>query len=1012
MEFEKALAQLNEAQRQAVETIEGPVMVVAGPGTGKTQTLAMRIANILKLTDTPPGGILAMTFTESGARSMRERLVSMIGSQGYYVNIGTFHGFCSGVIAEHPEEFLISAESEPLSDLERIQIFTQILSEQNWQVIKPINAPFYYLKPLIGVIQNIKREGYDPVEFGRLVEGAEFKKEKDKQKLQETTSVYARYEELLKERGRFDYEDMIMRVIGVFEKNTELLREYQEQFLYVMADEYQDTNSAQNKLLWLLTEYWGQEANVFVVGDPNQAIYRFQGASLENVLEFKDRYPEATIVNLDQNYRSSQRILDAAGHLIEFNSLKSRDILEQTDDSVLRSMTEFADEPIKLVELPSEIVEMAWVGHEIRRLVDSGVNAANICVIYRDNADGAEIAGMLSRLGLRYNLEGGDDVLTTGVVRRLLQLMEAIVKIRHGDESVDLFTLLHYEFVNVDHLDVLKLTRWASKKRMSVWEAVRHEKVAEAGLGNLEQIKKVIKQLERWGELDVQTTLVEMFEMLLRDSGLMHWILESKDSVRKLNQINSLLSTVKRMNRADREMHLEELLERVALLWEYNIRIIEDDLDIDTDAVKLSTAHKIKGQEYDYVFIIKAVDRKWGNKRVSELIKLPEEMLAHGNFEKKEKNEDERRLFYVAVTRAKQQCYVTRARAYNDREVVESMFVGELAPLDSSTSNGVKLSTVERVDTGEFEKQAGEILKEVLQPIDGTKLETTEEEWLRGILKDFTLSVSALNCYLECPYRFKLDYLIKVPQPSQPVLAYGTAVHAALEAFQKTWMREGERPSVALMEHVFEETLRRELLGSDELAVRLAAGKEALKRYFAEYEQTMQKAWLVERWFGGRFHPVVVGDVPLVGKMDKIELVDEVARTVRVMDYKTGRGKTRGQIQGTTQDSDGGIWRQLVFYKLLADKDASFGYTVTEAGVDFVEADRQTGKLRREVFEISAQDVEELEALILETWGRIKSLEFDHAPGCGCAEGAYGAHAFPDGPARIVEVSGEQLRLV
>ena len=262
--FTQAYQRLNDEQKLAVDTTDGPVMVIAGPGTGKTQILATRIANILLKTDTNPSSILALTFTESGASAMKKRLISLIGQAAYSVRIQTFHGFCGDVISLHPEFFRLDIQSEPLSDLDRYQLFEEILKSNNFESIKPVNSPFFYLRSLVKNIQDLKREGITPERFeqilkqeGQLIEtdSESWKKvEKEKRtksykKNLELLIVYQQYQQQLVEKHRYDFEDMIAFTVEAFQQNELLLLEFQEKFQYFLIDEYQDTNSAQNQVI-------------------------------------------------------------------------------------------------------------------------------------------------------------------------------------------------------------------------------------------------------------------------------------------------------------------------------------------------------------------------------------------------------------------------------------------------------------------------------------------------------------------------------------------------------------------------------------------------------------------------------------------------------------------------------------------------------------------------------------------------------------------------------------------
>ena len=313
-EFDKAYKALNTEQRLAVDTIEGPVMLVAGPGTGKTQTLALRIANIISKTDTPASSILALTYTESGARAMKARLTSMIGGEAYYANISTFHAFCQGVIKDNPDIFTINPASEPLSDLEKLKLIRSLIDNSNLNVLRPPGARYHYASAVLSAIANLKREGIDPEEFDELLmeeeaylksdDASELKKTeitkrgRNLAKNRELNLLFRSYQSTLKVQGSFDFEDMISTVVDAFKQNEDLLFSCQEKYLYILVDEYQDTNSAQNELMLLLAKYWGTEANVFVTGDPDQSIMRFQGASIENQLSFIKAYPNATVITL------------------------------------------------------------------------------------------------------------------------------------------------------------------------------------------------------------------------------------------------------------------------------------------------------------------------------------------------------------------------------------------------------------------------------------------------------------------------------------------------------------------------------------------------------------------------------------------------------------------------------------------------------------------------------------------------------------------------------------------
>ena len=1004
---------LNQAQKLAVNTIEGPVMVIAGPGTGKTQIIAERIANILKKTDTPPDGILALTFTESGAKAMRQRLIDTIGETAYYVNIFTFHSFCSSVIQEFPDRFIISHEMEPLSGLERVEIFQQILDKNTFEQIKPINQPFFYTPALIKAIQDLKREGLSPKTFksvliqekkdllkSKLSKTALSDAQKQLAKNQELFKVYISYQKILKQRGRYDFEDMINLVVEAFKRDKNLLRTYQERLLYFLVDEYQDTNSAQNQVVNLLASFWGNEANVFVVCDSDQSIFRFQGASLENIISFTKTYPTTTIITLDNNYRSTQTILNASYKLIQKNHFQIQDVFKFSHQKIqLKSQKKFKESKINLIKLPSETLETYWLAQKVKKLINKGVKPEEIAVLYRHNLDASALADMFAKLSIPIDIEGGGDVLKDPLIQKLITLMKTINNSPSNLEDLDLFTLLHYEFFKFDPLDILKITRSASQKKTSIINIILSPDFNKLKLKKPEIFINFINQLTQWQQLDAQLTFSEFFEVLTKDSGLLDWIVGQSDAVEKLNRLNSLFSEIKRLNNADHQLNLNSFLKALELMEINYLKINEKDLDIKTNSVTLTTAHKAKGKEWAYVFIYKAIDGKWGNNRVRNLIKLPQSILKNTDLAKKEKNEDERRLFYVALTRAKKNVFISYAERYSTgtyiKEVVPSMFISEL-PQKFTKFISPSLT------------KAKKILVKFLEPPIKEKPRSSEKQFLKTILQNFKLSPTALNTYLACPYKFKLNNLIRVPRAKESYLSFGTAVHKALEMFHRQFIHDDKYPSQQYLLDQFQLALKKEVLTDKDYQVRIKQGKKILSAYFNHYQADFKKPLFTEKFFGYGWSKVFLGDIPLAGKVDRIDWLNQTDKTVTVIDYKTGKPKTRNQILGKTKDSEGDYYRQLVFYKLLAQLDQNFRPTVTTAELDFIEPVKEN-KFKKESFKIKPADIKQLRQTIQKVIKEIRAHNFSRTTDYSkCTRCEYNHHCWPKG----LPSAQEQLKLV
>ncbi|MBU0975553.1 MAG: ATP-dependent DNA helicase [Patescibacteria group bacterium] len=1006
--FSTLYKKLNKEQKQAVDTLDGPVMIIAGPGTGKTMTLTMRIANILQKTDTDPRSVLALTFTESGVKAMRERLVEIIGPTAYYVNINTFHSFCTEVIKEYGEFFQISEDTTPLSELERIQVFKELIDSTDLDALKPANTPYYYLQDIIQNIQNLKREGINPSGYSSLLdnESKQLKTEKkqinprtgkpyakyekmkrDYQKQQELLLIYRSYQRKLKEIQRYDFEDMINFVVATLKKDKNLKLTLQERYLFILVDEYQDTNSAQNQIVKLLTDHW-ENPNIFVVGDDEQSIYRFQGASLENVLYFKNLFDKTEIITLTSNYRSSQHILDASRSLIKKNLLKLKDVNKN-----LRSEINHKNIALKTAKFSNASLENDFLAQRIQELIKNKVDPDQIAVLVRNNRDVDDIKDALSRVGIRFEIATGRNILEDGDINRLLILLKVINELKtKPSNDIDIFTLLNFDFLEFDKLDILKLARFSSEKKLNLLDTIIDEDVFnETDLAEADKFIRFVQKLNEWQSLNANATFIKFFETVIQESNFLNWILSDKLNTTRIRTLNTFFNEIKSLNRADHTLNLEKFLENIGLMRENGIKIEEQPLAGDAEAVKLLTAHKSKGLEFEYVFIAKCIDKKWGNNPNREAIKLPEGIVKNTQVDKKEKNEDERRLFYVALTRAKKEIFLTYAENYPGggytRQTVPSMFISE-----------IERKLIEKVNIEQFEKAVSQndiaqLQLPVTKKIEDIYLE--EENFLKSVISNMKLSVTALNTYLKCHYKFKINNVLRTPRAKAVHLAFGTAIHKALEIFFKTFKKTHKIPKPDSLLLEYENALRNEILTDQEFQPTLNRGKEVLERYFENNKETFREPLFIEYSFG--FKKVYLGDIPLSGKIDRMDWVDRDRKTIKVTDYKTGTPKSRGEIEGKTKYSDRDLIRQLNFYKLLSQLDRNFNYDVVKGEFDFLES-KPGKKAKKEEFEYESEDIEDLKTLICKTMDQIRDLKFDRTKEYRhCENCDYKNHCWPDG---------------
>lgn len=1061
--FEQSYNRLNAQQKQAVDqfaTQGGPIMVMAGPGTGKTQVLATTVAQILKKQDILPQNILALTFTDAASQNMRDRIVKLIGTEGFYVNIMTFHAFASEVIATYPEKFPIEKSSEPLSEYERFEIFEKILIDTKLTELKPLNIPLYYIKDVIRQISQLKREYVSSEKFENILNSEELqlknsieeywqeqsakaevgkkaktklsavllKQEKNLKKQKELLTVYVEYQKELSKRKRYDFDDMISFVVQAFELDEELLLDYQERFQYILVDEYQDTNAAQNKIVELLANYWEESPNLFVVGDPHQSIFRFQGASTENMLSFIDRYPTCTVITLATGYRCSQQVYSAAHTLIKNNILNFRSVqmgknqlnefgTEQLNDalSVELQASQKDGEDVLVFPAESEGLQLFYLAEEIKKLVKTGVKYEDIAILYRNNTEASEIAEILEKWEIPYERSVGENVLDDFLVEQLLQFFLVMQNLGKGVYSDEFFTVLQYSWLGLNTLDIYKLSRIAGKLQVSIEELLEEEYetiltkteqiygLSREGFGNVVSFRN--KVLE-WYARSNNVLFHEWFSLVINSEnsdekntkeapkpagfGFMQYVLEQPVKTEHLYAINSLYSEIKKFVAEKRNFNLEDFLNKISVMQEHSVKLKIEKLTIQKNRVTLSTAHSSKGKEWKYVFVYGVTDKKWGNSRDRELIPLPDSILTNTDVDKKEKNEDDRRLFYVALTRSSKKSYILWSQTnLSGKELSNSMFLNEI-------ENHTRVED-EKV-TQNLLQNSEQLLEKLLVTTDGMKTYSRDEKaFFEQLVGEFKLSVTALNNYLKDPHEFLVNSLLRIPRAKSPILAFGTATHFALEQFYKGVIL-GKNISKTQFISNFEYALQREQLTKQDFEERKKHGQKVLEFYYDTVLDPAQFKHIpplfVEKFFGGKLNKAVLFDgdkeIQLSGRIDRIELIDKNLKTIKVVDYKTGTPKSENVINGQSgidEYSDrekklpetirGRYQRQLVFYKLLAELDATFPYTVTQAEFDFVEpggTHKDAHVVRR--FVVTDEALSDLKKLIIEVMREIRALKF------------------------------------
>lgn len=1012
--FNDEYNRLNPQQRQAVDRIYGPVMVIAGPGTGKTQILSVRIGKILLDTDYQPANILCLTYTDAGVLAMRKRLLSMIGPDAYSVHIHSFHSFCNMVIQQHRQLFH-KKDLQPLNELEQSQALMQLIDGfGNDNPLKRYKTDAYFeAASLKGLFSNMKREGWSPDYLTKKIDDyvehiipeAFANKTKAKKGIQELTvkgkeelekmaklkaavQAYPVYQQILVERQRYDFDDMIAWVIDAFETNADLLAGYQEQYQFFLVDEYQDTSGAQNKLVELLVSYWQDESpNLFVVGDDDQSIYRFQGANLENMLTLKKKYTGLLPVVLTQNYRSVQPILDAAHALIGNNQKRLCNGDASLQKTLTASNTAYQDLRILPVvrTVNNEFEENILIAEEIGRLVADGVQPGKIAVIYREHKCGDELQKFLQLQDIPFYTKKPVNLLKNAFIKKVLGYMNYVMAETAQPFSGEplLFELMHYPFNGLPAVKIAAITNevylnnrnsrkgvpLTIRQYLSELQAINQKKLF-SGDATTDSFIALHKLLEELIADSTNSPLLRWFEKLFSEAGIVAYILQQPDKAWLMQLLNGFFDYVQDECRRNPDLTLQGLAKQMAQLEEANIPLSLVQTSGNERGVNLLTCHGSKGLEYTYVFFIGCHSRLWEGKRAgNQGYRLPSNVFATETPEEKE--EELRRLFFVAATRAEKYLYISIPLMSNEGQAFEaSRFVAEMA-------GGLGQEQV-NFDKDTLLKYSSLRYGTVKKP----ELAKAENDFIETLLSGFKMNVSALNNYIECPVKFYYNSLIRVPGAVSEAAQFGTAVHDALSFFYNRAMEQQQEypgKEVLLSRFRWHMQYNRQVFSPESLQRYTDYGLKSLAAFYDEYFATVAGEFVrtevpMEAQFEG---------IPLKGFIDKMQYL---GNEVTITDFKTGSLEKSNRRYEFAEDGHpkrpegGNYWRQAVFYKLMFDRQRAASKELQGIQFHYVESKDDGG------FDIKKVNVlPEHEAFVGEqikdTWKKIQAHDF--YTGCG-----------------------------
>jgi DNA helicase II / ATP-dependent DNA helicase PcrA len=949
-EFNKKYNSLNLAQKKAVDTIDGPVMVIAGPGTGKTTILTLRIANILLKTDIEPESILALTFTDSGVVSMRNKLADIIGPTAYQIKITTFHGFTNELISNNPDIFPEFVSFESATETDQLYIIQEILKDKKFNDLRPLGDPNKYVSSIKNIISNLKRENIAPLDYKNTILKNKSELENDSDNYNKKTGqlkvacrdaikkldkslfvadIYDEYQKNLQLSKIYDYDDMILCVLQVFKKNKDFLLEQQEQFQYILADEHQDANGSQNKILEYLSNFH-DSPNLFIVGDEKQAIFRFQGASLENFLFFKKKYPSTEIIELTENYRSSQSILDTAYDLIDKNFSPDR----KKENIYLKSGALKSENKIQIVECLDENSENYLIAKEIEFLIENGENPNEIAVIYRKNREAYDLAKLFEKLNIPFFIKSNQDILYQEDVNKIRQFTIAILDLTNNE---NLAKILAFDYFKNNPIDLHKIFNHIRQNQILLIDVISDlELLKEIGVKDIERFIKLNNLLLEFSEKALNISAVKFFEDILYETDFMKNILQSSSSLERLSAIDKLFSELKTKSVNNKNYRIKDFMDYLSLIESYNTGLKAGLAPIEK-GVSMMTAHGSKGLEFKFVFVPHATSKIWNSTRNIQHFYFPDKKL-----EKESILEDERRLFYVAITRAKEKVFIYYSKFNLDgKENSPSQFLYEIKD---------ELKDLKEHKQSEIKSSYTLISKESKLP------SLHDAEYVKNLFLDRSLSVSALNNYLKCPWKYFYQNLLRLPSDQSDEQKNGDAFHYALKNFYKEYDLTNIKPDFEKFFKYYNDFIWRTNLDEIKRERYIERAERDLKIYYDSVLEKTQTKILVEYSIGDIEIKLNSGDIlKIYGTLDRIDFMPD--GQIVVVDYKTTLPKSMNEIMGKTQDSNGDYYRQLVFYKMLIDEHHKQDWTLNSAKIIFMKIPEDKDEIKELEFQISDQEV-------------------------------------------------------
>ena len=879
------MSELNTKQRDAVMHNKGPILVIAGAGTGKTRVITERVAHILSSKWAKNDEVLGLTFTDKAAGEMEERLDTLMPMGYETVPVMTFHSFCDKTLRQYGIDIGISPNFRILQGVQQWLFLKERIFDFELDYFRPQGNPTEFISALLSHFSRIKEEIISPEDYLKytkvMVEKA---KEKDEilnaKKYLELAKAYKKYQELIIKDNQLDFSDLQYKVIELLRTRPNILKHLQNRYKYILVDEYQDTNIAQNEIVDMLA---ASHKNLMVVGDDDQSIYKFRGAAISNILQFEEKYPNLTKVVLTENYRSNQAVLDFAYTSIQNNN---PDRLEIKSDikKELNAQRPGDDNSVTVMHATTLDQEVEYVSEEIRRCLEKGVKVSDIAILARGNNMLHPFIEALKSMNLSYEFPSEKGLYEKMEIKELISLLRVIA---NPTDDISFYRVLRMDCFNISMNHILVLIQEAKKNHQSIWSFIQKSEQCEILTKTINELIEFSKKHTAGEVLYKFTSKMEIYEGYLKLGTIEaeEIILSIAAFFQKLQDFqmqtdeNSVLDFISYLDLA------EEAGENPAARLEVG----------DRDAIHVSSVHAAKGLEFNTVFIVGVTQRRFPSDNRRDPIEMPNELIHEILSENDTHMQEERRLFYVASTRAKENLHLCHSDYYNTsasakpRVNKRSRFIDEID---------------EKVTVAHIEKTT-EGVEKFLRPKQSSCAEgvvSSPRPYNGQVIKKF--SYSQLTTFDRCPRQYEYSYILKIPTPPNSNMSFGSTMHNTLQEFY----RVVEQVKQASLFTDYKEDLSLERLLSiyeekwipygyeslSHMETRKKRGKEILMNFHEKFKNDIPNIEFLEKGFKLR-----IGDYTIGGRIDRADKRSD--GTLEIIDYKTGKSKTEKQVEKDLQ---------------------------------------------------------------------------------------------------------------